>query len=209
MNIRKQTLALCLTAMMTGCTAIEKQVTSDIGNNLSEPYHAPQIVLDINTQTQRLSDSTPHVSLKNVMNHWHVPSLIAAKLVVPEGTSKRVLKRLETQFGQAAKSVNVKTVTHADSEFILITHSAIASLTGCDNSTIKPEIRDGKTGYSPALECSTLSNLIASVADPRDLLSGKKLQQPTSINATSALQNYYSGSVIAPSLQAVSVGGSQ
>lgn len=209
MNNTKKLITLMLAASMTGCAAIEEQMMSDIGNNLSVPYQSPQIVIDISSQSQPLNNSMPIESLKKAMVSWHAPSLIAAEIFVPEKTSQRTMKRLEKQLTRGPLSATYKVSIHTSSELSVTTHFAVANLAGCDQTSIKPELRDGKTGYSPALECSTLSNLVASVADPRDLLSGKALRQPNSINATSAIQNYYSGQVQTPSLQDVSVGGSQ
>ncbi len=202
-------IALTLAATLSGCAFLEKGVREDIGNRLSEPYQAPQIVVDIKEQSTPLNAKAPVSSFVETMRQWHGPSLVAVEIKLPKSTSQRTRKRLESAFHQGHFDAQLRLTNHTTSDFTVTTYSSVANVIGCENPVAKPEIRDGKTGYTPSLECSSLMNLAASTANPRDLLNGRDLIQPTSINATSALQNYHTGNVIQPSLQNVSVGGAQ
>lgn len=202
-------IALTLAATLSGCAFLEKGVREDIGNRLSEPYQAPQIVVDIQEQTTTLDAKAPVSSFVETMRQWHGPSLVAVEIMLPKNTSKRTRSQLESAFLQGHFNAQLRMTNHTMPDFTVTAYSSIANVIGCDNPVAKPESRDGKTGYTPSFECSSLMNLAASTANPRDLLNGRDLIQPTSINATSALQNYHTGSVIQPSLQDVSVGGAQ
>lgn len=203
MLFRQTFLITTLFSVLTGCAALERQAMNGLEDTLSAPYQSPQIVVDVATEFHAMNSFT-HTQLRSMLTTTMDTSVMAATLNLHQKSHNDLASRVKRMVPASVPMTIQYDITSPQGVTL---HRAVAMVLGCRNNAQKPELRDSKTRYSAQMECATMENLVATIADPRDLLKGQSLRQTDSVSATSAVQAYLSGNVMGLNESPISVGG--